>query len=206
LERERHTFVEEAAHDGPGLDLLPKTAAEGSEGPGSRRFSVTPEQRNVVLGLVLVPGRGRQSSPDDVLRCFGSSDGAGVGLDLLRRAVADRDPADVEAALLVCQTFGFGPDHLPLLLELASANWHHKHEDVIWYLGSYHSPEVVDALIAATEWVPGYLDFDENRTLARKAIWELGKQPGGRAREALERIARSPTGILQEDAKRQLER
>jgi hypothetical protein len=167
---------------------------------------MTPEQRNVVFGLVLVPGRDRRSSPEDVLRCFGASDGARLGLDLLKEAVAKRVPDDVEAALLVSQTFGFGPDHLPLLLELVSATWHYKHEDVIWYLGGYQSPEVVEALIVATEWVPDYLDFDENRALARKAIWELGRQPGKRAHDALERIARSGSGVLQEDAKKQLER
>lgn len=128
---------------------------------------MTPEQRQVVFGLVLVPGRGRRSSPDDVLRHFGSSDGMELGLALLSQAVADSDSADVEAALLVCQTFGFGPSHLPLLLELASADWHCKHEDVVWYLGkNYQSPEVVEALIAATEWVPDYLGFDESRALA----------------------------------------
>lgn len=89
---------------------------------------------------------------------------------MLGQAVAERDSDDTEAALLVCNTFGFGPGHLPLLLGLASAEWHHSHEDVVWYLGNYQSPEVVEALIAATEWVPDYLDFDENRALARKAI------------------------------------
>jgi hypothetical protein len=142
-----------------------------------------------------------------VLRCFGSSNGAELGLALLRDAIADHDSADLEAALLVSETFGFRAGHLPLLLELASADWHYKHEDVVWYLGkNYQSPEVVEALISATEWVPEYLDFDENRALARKAIWELGKQPGERARAALEQIARSATGVLQEDARRQIER
>jgi len=113
----------------------------------------------------------------------------------------------VEAALLVSESFGFRPGHLPLLLELAWMDWHCKHEDVVWYLGkNYQSPEVVEALIWATEWVPAYLDFDESRALARKAIWKLGKQPGERARVALEQVARSANGVLQEDARRQLER
>ena len=171
--------------------------------------AMTPEQRHVVLGLALVPGSGRRSSPDDVLRCFGSSDGVKLGLcrryRCRHRLVAERDSDDTEAALLVCNTFGFGPGHLPLPLGLASAEWHHSHEDVVWYLGNYQSPEVVEALIASTEWVPDYLDFDENRASARKAIWELGKQPGERARQALGGIARTATGLLQEDARKQLE-
>jgi hypothetical protein len=93
------------------------------------------------------------------------------GLHLLERAVAKRCTDDVEGALFVCSKFGFTPEHLPFLLELASADWHHSHEDVVWYLGDYQGPEVVNALIRATEWIPEYLDSDESRALARKAVW-----------------------------------
>jgi hypothetical protein len=168
---------------------------------------MTPGQRKVIFGLVVVAGRERRCSPDDVLRYFGTSRGTDLGLTLLKQAVADRDAADVQAALLVCQTFGFDQRHLPLLLELASADWHRSHEDVVCYLGkNYKGPDVVEALIGATQSVPDYLDYDEFRALARKAVWELGTQPGERARETLERIARSETGALREDAEKQLER
>ncbi|MFD5103330.1 hypothetical protein [Streptomyces albidochromogenes] len=36
----------------------------------------------------------------------------------------------------------------------------------------------------ATRWIPEYLDFDEFRALAVKAIWALGAIPGPEARDA----------------------
>ena len=69
-------------------------------------------------------------------------------------------------------------DHLDLLVQLASADWHHKHEDVVSALGQLRSPAAVEALYHAAWWVPDYLDFDESRALAVKAIWALGGTPG----------------------------
>jgi hypothetical protein len=43
---------------------------------------VTPEDRHVISSLVVVPGRGRQGSPEDVLRHFGTTDGCALGLRL----------------------------------------------------------------------------------------------------------------------------
>ena len=167
---------------------------------------MTPEQRQVILGLMHVPNRPPSSTAEDVLRAFGATDGEAFGLRLLSEAVEQRNGEDVEYALLVCQTFEFVEGHLPLLLELLSADWHVKHEDVVWYLGTYQSPTVVEALYQATQWVPEYLDYDENRALARKAIWELGKQPGVEARRALDALAQSDNELLSREAKHQLER
>jgi len=167
---------------------------------------ITREQWGVLLGLVHYPGRPPTSTAEDVLRCFGASDGVSLGLHLLERAVAKRGAEDVEGALLVCNRFGFTPEHLPLLLELASTEWHHSHEDVVWYLGDYQGPEVVNALIRATEWIPEYLRFDESRALARKAVRGLGRQPDEKARDALLRLAASDHEIIRTDALKQLER
>jgi len=86
-----------------------------------------------------------------------------LGLDLLRDAVARRDPIDVELSLVVCFKFGFSDDHLSPLLALAFADWHQRHEDVARALGKLRSPASVDALVHLAEWVPGYLDFDDAR-------------------------------------------
>ena len=178
--------------------------------PGTRRptnfFVVTPEQRQVVFGLVHAPGRPPTSSGDDVLRAFDSRDGVSLGVQLLADAIARKDSEDVEYALLVCTTFGFKVDHLPLLLDLTEATWHVSHENAVWYLGKYQTPAVVRALFRATQWIPDYLDFDDSRALARKAIWELGKQPGEEARQALEQLVRSDDALIRREAKHQLER
>jgi hypothetical protein len=167
---------------------------------------VTPEDRAAVMSLVAVPGDGRQSSPEEVLRRFGVADGKALGVSLLRDAVDRQDGLDVEMALIVCATFGFTMDHLDLLVRLASADWHHKHEDVVSALGQLRAPAAVDALYHAAWWVPDYLDYDESRALAVKAIWALGGTPGDEAEQALKQLVSAEDEIVREAAWDQLNR
>jgi hypothetical protein len=167
---------------------------------------VTPDDRAAVMSLVIVPGRGRKGSPEELLRHFGTDDGQALGLSLLRDAVDRQDGLDVEMALVVCAVFGFTTDHLDPLLKLASADWHHKHEDVVSALGRLQSPAAVDALYHAAWWIPGYLDFDENRALAVKAIWALGGTPGAEAEQALRQLLGTESEIVREAASAQLKR
>lgn len=162
---------------------------------------MTPEQEDLVLSLV-----GKRLTASEFLEQFGATDGQQLGLSLLRDATVRQDADDVDLALLVAYTFGFVPDHLGTLLELAPAPWHEKHEDVVTALGRMHNPAAVDALYAATQWVPDYLDFDEARALATKAIWSLGGTPGPEAEQALERLLASDSVIVRDGAREQLER
>lgn len=157
------------------------------------------------MALMVVPGRAAMST-DEFLAGFGAADGEALGLELLRDAVARRDPVDVELALVVCFRFKFADDHVPPLLTLAFADWHECHEDVASALGKIRSPMAVDALVHLAEWVPDYLAFDDARALATKAIWALGSISGGAAHEALESLARSGDRIVAENAKAQLEK
>ncbi|HXR70550.1 HEAT repeat domain-containing protein, partial [Actinocrinis sp.] len=68
------------------------------------------------------------------------------------------------------------------------------------------SPETVDALYHATQWIPEYLDFDEARALAHKAIWALGGTPGPEATAALTRLLTDEDESLHEAAAKQLRR
>jgi HEAT repeat protein len=167
---------------------------------------VTPEQQEAVLGLVFVPGSGRRTSPDDVLRRFGTSDGVELGATLLRDAVRAKDAAGVEYALIVCTEFGITTEHLPFLQELALADWHVKHEDVVSALGELRAPEAVDALYQSAQWIPGYLDFDDSRALATKAVRALGGISGAEAEQALRRLLESDSQIVREGAEKQLAR
>jgi hypothetical protein len=167
---------------------------------------VTPEDRAVVLSLAAVPGRGRAGSPEAVLRHFGTTDGRVLGLGLLRDAVDRRDGLDVEMALIVCAAFGFTMDHLDLLVQLVSADWHRKHEDVVSALGQLRAPAAVDALYHAAWWVPDYLGYDESRALAIKAIWALGGTPGAAAEQALTQLVSAESEIVREAAQAQLNR
>lgn len=143
----------------------------------------------MLYDLTIVPGRERKGSPEDVLRHFGTQDGRALGLSLLRDAVDRRDGSDTEYALIVCGVFGITEeDHLELLVQLASAGWHTKHEDVASALDRLRTPAAVNALYHLTQWVPDYLDWDEGRALARKAVWGLAKIPGPEARAALRQL------------------
>ncbi len=167
---------------------------------------MTPEQRQSIMALVIVPGRDRAGSPEQVLRQFGTDDGQALGLDLLRDASCHRDQLDLELALVVCFTFGFTAGHLDLLIQLAGEDWHFCHEDVVAGLDTLRSRQAIDALVHAAWWVPPYLDFDESRALARKATWALGKIPGPEAELALTDLLDSDSEIVRQDAKAQLAR
>jgi HEAT repeat protein len=106
----------------------------------------------------------------------------------------------------VCFRFGFSDAHLELLMTLALADWHQRHEDVASALGELRSPASVGALVHLAEWVPGYLEFDDARALAVKAIWALGGIGGEEARGALASLASSPSRIVAESAVAQLEK
>jgi hypothetical protein len=54
--------------------------------------------------------------------------------------------------------------------------------------------------------VPRYLEFDEARALAVKAVWALGGIQDPAAREALESLTTSANDIVAENAVAQLQR
>ena len=153
---------------------------------------MTPEDRQVIYDLVFVPGQGRQGSPEAVLRHFGTVDGRALGVSLLSDAVDQEDGDDVEAALTVCFAFGMTAGHLELLVLLAFADWHRRHEDVASALDCLRAPGGVGALFHLTEWVPDYLGWDEGRGLARKAVWGLANTPGPEAEQALRLLLDDP--------------
>jgi hypothetical protein len=165
---------------------------------------VTPEDRQVIYDLVIIPGRGRKGSPEHVLSHFGTTNGHALGLRLLGDAVDRHDGTDAEAALMVCWEFDVTTDHLDLLVQLASADWHSKHEDVARALDRLRTPAAVDALYHLTQWVPDYLAWDEDRALARKAVWGLAKTPGPEAAAVLRRLLDDPDEHVRAYATRRL--
>lgn len=168
---------------------------------------MTPEDEKVILGLVYSPANPtRVGSPEEVLRHFGASDGRQLGLKLLKEAIESRYADGVELALIVSNEFGITMDYLDMLLQLCAADWHHMHEDVVSLLGQLRTSTAVDALYRAAVWIPDYLDYDDNRALARKAIWALGGTPGPEAEAALVRLRDSDSEIVRKGAEAQLER
>jgi len=154
----------------------------------------------------VVPGGGQPLPPGEFLRQFGVPDGIALGLGLLRDAVERRDSVDVELVLVVCFRFGFSDDHLQPLRTLAFEDWHQHHEDVALAMGKLRSPDSVKALVHLAQWVPDYLEFDDARALAVKAIWALGGIGGEVAHEALKSLASSDCSVVAENAIAQLQK
>ncbi|MFF9869542.1 hypothetical protein ACF1G0_29770 [Streptomyces sp. NPDC013953] len=63
--------------------------------------AITPDEQDLVLGLVVAPGQGPTRVLDEVLTRFGECDGAALPLRLLRHAKERQDADDVERALIV---------------------------------------------------------------------------------------------------------
>ncbi|MFJ3901121.1 HEAT repeat domain-containing protein [Streptomyces sp. NPDC090025] len=168
---------------------------------------MTPDEQDLILGLVVAPGQPPTRTLDEVLAHFGESDGEILALRLLRDAMERQDADDVEMALIVKGAAeASGESFLEPLIELSGADWHYKHEDVVSGLGRYRATRTVPALVAATGWIPDYLDYDESRALAVKAIWALGAIPGPEARQALEDLRDDENEIVRENALKQLAR
>jgi hypothetical protein len=102
----------------------------------------------------------------------------------------------VEDALVQAFAAGLHTQMSSLLIALAEALWHTRHEDVVLALQWLRSPEAVDALERVASATYAYLDYDEFYGLARKCTWALADIGTPTAYQALERLARSSNPII----------
>jgi hypothetical protein len=162
-----------------------------------------PDEQRTVFDLAL-----KKISEEEFLRRFGirRADGSKFALSILEKAYRERVAIDVECGLWVGFHFGFSSDHLDILCRLSEADWHQRHEDVVTALGELHDNRAVEALYRATLKTPTYLEFDDSRALAVKAIWALGRLKDPAADEKLRVLAQSNEPILSEEAANQLRR
>jgi hypothetical protein len=168
---------------------------------------MTEEQRKVCRALIIFPNGARRISKEDFVRQFPSAlENGKLALRWLSEAYRARSAEDLSYALLIGFTFGFAPAHKDILRRLIDEDWHCSHEDVVSALQTWPTADTVDALFRATQWIPKSLEYDDNRALAVKAIWALGKIPGAEAETKLEALARSDSFILRRTAEEQLER
>lgn len=91
---------------------------------------MTPEQRRLIFGLVVLPGGAAPLSPEEFLRRWPADDGERLSIELLADAVRRQDAEDVEWALVVGAEFGFTDQHVGHLTALAGSEWHVQHENV----------------------------------------------------------------------------
>ena len=168
---------------------------------------MTEEQRKFCRDLIIYPDGRSRITKEDFLRRFPSAVEHGrLALKWLDEADQTRNAEDLNCALIIGFVFGFAPEHLDILRRLVDVDWHYSHEDVVSALETWPTPDTVEALFRATQWIPKSLEYDDSRALAVKAIWALGKIPGDEAETKLEALARSDNAILRKTAEEQLKR
>ena len=169
---------------------------------------MTKEQRALCQKLIITPPSGLSSlSKGEFLRSFPTAVQDGVlSPQLLNQAADLHDREDLQCALIIGFTFGFSVEHLTTLRDLLESDWHYSHEDIVTVLTRWPSPETAEALYRMVQWIPSYLEYDETRALAVKAIWGLGATPGSAATERLRDLVHSSDTVVSTSAAEQLRR
>jgi hypothetical protein len=164
---------------------------------------MTTEEQKTVLDLA-----SHTISEEEFLQRFGirHSEGRKLALSILEDAYRRKDGLDAEYGLYVGFHFGFSADHLDVLCRLSDADWHTRHEDVVTALGELRDKRTVGALYRAALKLHPYLNYDDCRALAVKAIWALGELGDPAADEKLQLLAQSDHPILRAEALNQLQR
>jgi hypothetical protein len=162
----------------------------------------TPQQE-LILDLMV-----RRISEDEFLRGVGVAreDATAFALRNLEEAYRQKSEDDVDYGLGVGFHFGFTTDFLDLLIRLSDADWHHSHEDVVTALGELRDTRTVEALYRAALIIHPYLEYDDCRALAVKAIWALGNLGDSAADQKLRLLAESTNSVVRTDARKQLYR
>ena len=150
---------------------------------------MTPEQRELLTNLENFPLEGEQARQ--------------AILAMLSEA---RDADTVELAMGLGSDVGFTEGFVDVLCRLAFADWHKCHEDVIWALDQLRTVKAIEAFVFSTRVRWPYLDFDDARALAVKAIWGLGNLGDTSADANLRLIADQADGVVRDNALKQLAR
>lgn len=167
---------------------------------------MNPEERDAVLATTVGIGGERRLSLEAFPRVTGIADPRTWALDELVEAVERHDVEDVQLAMQVGAAFGMDDRWVEPLISVLEADWSESHEDSAFGLGKLQDPRAVPALLHATYWVPGYLEWDEERSLAVKAIHALGEIPGPEARAALTQLRQHEDRPLRRRVERVLAR
>jgi HEAT repeat protein len=126
-------------------------------------------------------------------------------VNLLKQAALLKDPIGVEFGLHLGHRFGFSPEANDVLCELAVADYHERHEDVVDALSVLRSPASVDALYAAATSQHRYRDYDEAHSLEVKAARALKAIGTLEAVAKLGLLLRTNNVVVAAAARRQIE-
>lgn len=111
--------------------------------------------------------------------------------DFLEAAIQTQDDDNLDDTLFLGSGYGYCQAHLPLLIVLLRQEWHTQHESLVDIIAEFKSDTAIEVLDWAAQIRLAYLDYDDSKALARKAIYALAKIPSHEALEKLESIAQS---------------
>jgi FMN phosphatase YigB (HAD superfamily) len=158
-------------------------------------------QQKLILDMTL-----HRISEDEFLRetRIARGDASTFALKMLEEAHGQKSEDDVECGLLLAFTFGLSRECVDTLIRLSDADWHHSHEDVVMALDELRDKRAIDAFYRAALKLHPYLEYDDDRALAGKAIWALGNLADPIADEKLRQLAQSDHAIVRKYATNQL--
>lgn len=163
------------------------------------------KQRIAIVQTALLPDGRRRLQPQDFAAAAGVRDPRTWALAELIDAIERRCADDVELAMQTGSQFGTDRDWVQPLIDVLDADWNHSHENAAFTLGQLQDRRAVPALVRATHWVPAYLDYDDGRGLAVKAIHSLGRLPGQEALWALKGLLNHEDSALRPRVQRVLQ-
>ena len=160
-------------------------------------------EQQLILDLVA-----HRKSQDEFLREFGiaRTEASELSLRMLEDACRHRNQDDVDYGLLVGFVFGFSQEFVPTLIQLSDEDWHHSHEDVVLALDKLRDTRAIDALYRAALKHHPYLEYDEGRALAGKAVRALSRIGDPVADEKLKLLATSEDTSAKRHAIKELRR
>lgn len=167
---------------------------------------ITIEQRHAILAMPNSEADDVEAARARLLEFFEAEDGNRLAADLLRAALDRRNGDEVELSLLLFFHFGVTAQDAELLNEALRDACHTRHEDVVLLMRQLGSPRSIEALRWAALNVPGYLEFEDGRSLKRKVTMALGVIPGDGSLAVLKELAQSRDPFLAKEANRQLTR
>lgn len=169
-------------------------------------------QKQFIRSLVVLPGHpaSEKLEPREILERFGADtdDAHAFCLSLLQQVAEKKDAEELEYALILCSSLNaYDESYIDLLIELSGADWHKQHENIVQILQQLKNPKAVDALYHLTQWLPEYMNYDEeNRSLARKALFALGDTPGEEAKQTIQKLLQDNNPKIRELAQEQIDR
>lgn len=132
---------------------------------------MTPDQVNTVFRLAT-----RKLSKAEFEQAFPVAEAIEQSIRrFLRGAAETRDADALEATLVLIAIYGMEDSYVEPLVDVLRQPWHRSYEDIVLTLGNTLDARICEVLYEMTRTVPSYLEWDDNRALARKATYALGK-------------------------------